>query len=47
MPRSLGVDPETVNSLLFGSELLDYAGEKFQTPLDMSAIWDKFGFQAS
>ncbi len=41
--QSLGVDPETVNSLLLGSELLDYAGEKFQTPLDMSAIWDKFG----
>ena len=43
--RSLGVDTETVNSLLLGSELLDYAGEKFQAPLDMSAIWDKFGPQ--
>ncbi len=41
--ESLGVDPETVNSLMIGSELLDYAGEKFQAPLDMSAIWDKFG----
>jgi hexosaminidase len=39
----LGVEPETVASLLLGSELLDYAGEKFQTPLDMSALWDKFG----
>lgn len=40
--KRLAVDPETVNSLLLGSELLDYAGEKFQTPLDLSAIWDKF-----
>ena len=41
--QSLGADPETVNSLLIGSELLDYAGEKFQTPLDLTAIWNKFG----
>jgi len=41
--KSLGVDPETVNSLLIGSELLDYAGEKYQAPLDMSAIWNSFG----
>ncbi|MGC2545933.1 MAG: beta-N-acetylhexosaminidase [Silvibacterium sp.] len=41
--ESLGVDPATVNSLMIGSQLLDYAGEKFQAPLDMSAIWDKFG----
>jgi hypothetical protein len=41
--RNLGVDPETVNSLMIGSELLDYAGEKFQTPLDLKAIWDNFG----
>jgi hexosaminidase len=41
--RSLGVDPETVNSLMIGSQLLDYAGEKFQTPLDLEAIWQKFG----
>ena len=40
--QSLGVDPMTVKSLVIGSELLDYAGEKFQTPLDMTAIWDKF-----
>ena len=39
---SLGANPATVNSLMIGSELLDYAGEKFQTPLDMSAIWAKF-----
>jgi hypothetical protein len=41
--RSLGVDRETVDSLIIGSELLDYAGEKFQTPLDLGAIWKKFG----
>jgi hypothetical protein len=40
---SLGADHETVDSLLIGSELLDYAGEKFQTPLDLTAIWDKVG----
>jgi hypothetical protein len=27
--ESLGADPETVNSLMIGSEMLDYAGEKF------------------
>lgn len=41
--KAMGVDPETVDSLLVGSELLDYAGAKFQAALDMSAIWDKFG----
>jgi hypothetical protein len=41
--KSLGVDPDTVNSLLIGSELLDYAGEKFEAPLDMTAIWQSFG----
>jgi hypothetical protein len=40
--KRLGADPETVDCLLLGSELLDYAGEKFQTPLDLTAIWDKF-----
>ena len=40
--RSLGADPGTVNSLLIGSELLDYAGQKFQTPLDLTALWQKF-----
>jgi hypothetical protein len=40
---SNGADPETVGSLLLGSELLDYAGEKFQTPLDMLAVWNKLG----
>jgi len=41
--RSLGADPQAVNSLMIGSELLDYAGEKFQTPLDLAAIWEKLG----
>ena len=40
---SLGADPATVNSLMIGSQLLDYAGEKFQTPLDLDHIWNKFG----
>ena len=40
---SLGADPQTVNSLMIGCELLDYAGEKFQTPLDLVTIWEKFG----
>lgn len=41
--KSLGVDPATINSLIIGSELLDYAGEKFQTPLDLTAIWARVG----
>ncbi|MGB7189796.1 MAG: beta-N-acetylhexosaminidase [Acidobacteriaceae bacterium] len=40
---SLGADPATVNSLMIGSQLLDYAGQKFQTPVDLDAIWSKFG----
>ena len=40
---SLGADPATVNSLMIGSELLDYAGEKFQTPLDLEGLWVKLG----
>jgi hexosaminidase len=41
--ESLGVDPETVNSLMIGSQLLDYAGEKSQTALDLTEIWGKLG----
>lgn len=41
--RNLGADGEAVNSLLIGSELLDYAGEKFQTALELSDIWKSFG----
>ncbi len=40
---ALGADPATVNSLMIGSELLDYAGEKFQTPLDLNGLWTKLG----
>lgn len=39
----LGADPATVNSLMIGSQLLDYAGEKFQTPIDLDRIWNQFG----
>ena len=39
----LGADPTTVNSLMIGSELLDYAGERFQTPLDLIGLWTKLG----
>jgi len=41
--RDSGADPSTINSLIIGSELLDYAGEKFQTPLDLTAIWQRIG----
>jgi hypothetical protein len=41
--ESLGVDPATVNSLMLGSQLLDYAGQKFQTPVEMSELWSKLG----
>jgi hypothetical protein len=40
---SLGADPATVNSLMIGSELLDYAAQKFQTPVEMSELWSKLG----
>jgi hypothetical protein len=41
--KALGGDPGTINSLLIGSALLDYAGEKFQTPLDLAGIWARVG----
>lgn len=40
---SLAGDKATLNSLLLGSHLLDYAGEKFQTPLDLTDLWKKMG----
>jgi len=40
---SLGGDSITLNSLLFGSELLDYAGEKFQTAPELDAMWRRLG----
>jgi hypothetical protein len=41
--ESLGADPATVNSLMVGSRLLDYAGQKFQTPIEISELWSKLG----
>lgn len=41
--RDTGGDSSTFNCLILGSALLDYAGEKFQTPLDLTAIWQKIG----
>jgi hypothetical protein len=40
---SLGGDPLMLNSLLFGSELLDYAGQKFQTAPELGALWRGLG----
>ena len=28
---------------MIGSEMLDYAGQRFQTPLELADIWNKFG----
>ena len=39
----VGADPATVNNLMVGNQLLDYAGEKFQTALDLSDLWQKLG----
>jgi hexosaminidase len=38
-----GADPATLNNLMIGSEMLDYAGQKFQTPLDLLGAWAQFG----
>ncbi len=40
---SLGGDKTTLESLLFGSRLLDYAGQKFQTPPELEDLWRKLG----
>jgi hypothetical protein len=40
---NLGADPATVNSLVVGSRMLDYSGEKFQTALELTDMWNKFG----
>jgi hexosaminidase len=39
----LGGDRTTLESLLFGSRLLDYAGQKFQTPPELEELWHKLG----
>ncbi|HEV2495467.1 MAG TPA: beta-N-acetylhexosaminidase [Terriglobia bacterium] len=41
--RSDGGDPATLGSLLFGSRLLDYAGQKFQTAPELEVMWRKLG----
>ncbi len=38
-----GADPATVTSLLVGARLLDYAGQKFQTPLELTSLWQRLG----
>jgi hexosaminidase len=40
---SLGGDPATLSSLLFGSRLLDYAGQKFQTGPELKDMWQRLG----
>ena len=40
---SLVGDPVTISNLLFGAELLDYAGQKFQTAPELSALWRGLG----
>jgi len=38
---SRGGDPVTLESLWFGSKLLDYAGQKFQTAPELEAMWQR------
>jgi hypothetical protein len=38
-----GADPTTLNSLLVGARLLDYAGQKFQTPSELIELWGRIG----
>ncbi len=40
---SNGGDPETLDCLLVVSQMLDYAGERFQTPLDLADLWSRLG----
>jgi hexosaminidase len=40
---NLGGDQTTLESLLFGSRLLDYAGQKFQTAPELEALWQRLG----
>lgn len=43
--RALASDPNAMalHSLLIGARLLDYAGQKFQTPPELIALWGKVG----
>jgi len=38
-----GADPLTLSSLRFGSRLLDYAAQKFQTVPELEEMWTKLG----
>lgn len=38
-----GANPTTLNSLLVGARLLDYAGQKFQTPPALIELWRQIG----
>ena len=40
---AVGGDRTTLESLLFGSRLLDYAGQKFQTPPELEELWQRLG----
>ena len=40
---SLGGNPVTISNLLFGAELLDYGGQKFQTAPELDALWRALG----
>jgi len=43
--RARGGDPTTLDSLQFGARLLDYAGQRFQTPPELAAMWKHLGPQ--
>jgi hexosaminidase len=40
---ALAPSAPTLNSLLVGARLLDYAGQKFQTPAELIDLWGKIG----
>jgi len=42
-----GADPTTLNSLLIGSRLLDYAGMKFQDAVEIGERWRDLGARAT
>lgn len=41
--RTLGADASSLNSFVVGSRMLDYAGEKFQTGPELTAMWHRLG----
>ena len=40
---TVGGDSTTLESLVFGSRLLDYAGQKFQTAPELKDLWSRLG----